>query len=159
MLTVAPATSSPTATSTGHGFAGQHRLVDRRLALDDDAVGGDLLAGPDDEQVADLQLVDRDEDLLPVAQHARLLGPELEQLADRLDAAALGARLEVAAEQDQRRHDRRHLEVGVRVDDRPTSTTVDQRQAASVPSEISVSIVAAPWRAFISAARWKPIPE
>ena len=36
-----------------HGLAGEHRLVDRRLALDDDAVGRDLLAGPDDEQVAD----------------------------------------------------------------------------------------------------------
>ena len=40
----------------------------------------------------------------------------------------------------------------------PTRTTVDQSQAATVPSEISVSIVAAKWRAFFSAARWKPMP-
>ena len=39
-----------------------------------------------------------------------------------------------------------------------TSATTDQPQAASVPIEISVSIVAAPWRAFSSAARWKPKP-
>ena len=36
----------------GHRFAGQQRGVDRRAAFLDDAVGGDLLAGPDDEPVA-----------------------------------------------------------------------------------------------------------
>ncbi len=40
----------------------------------------------------------------------------------------------------------------------PTRTTVDHVQAASVPTEISVSIVAAPWRAFRSVARWNPAP-
>ncbi len=39
-----------------------------------------------------------------------------------------------------------------------TSTTTDQSQAASVPTEISVSIVAAAWRALESAARWKRAP-
>ena len=72
-----------------HRLAGQQRLVDRRLALDDDAVGRDLLAGPDDEQVADLELVDRNEHLVAVAQHARLLRAQLEQRADRLARAAL----------------------------------------------------------------------
>ena len=38
----------------------------------------------------------------------------------------------------------------------PTRTTADHDQAASVPIEISVSIVAARWRALCSAARWKP---
>ncbi len=33
----------------------------------------------------------------------------------------------------------------------PTSTTVDHVHAASVPTEINVSIVAAPWRAFRNA--------
>ena len=33
------------------GLAGQHRLVDGRFAFDDDAVGRDLLAGADDEQI------------------------------------------------------------------------------------------------------------
>ena len=36
-----------------NGLAGQHRLVDGGAPLDDDAVGRELLAGPDDEQVAD----------------------------------------------------------------------------------------------------------
>ena len=35
-----------------HGFAGEHRLVDRRRALDDDAVDRHLLARPDAQQVA-----------------------------------------------------------------------------------------------------------
>ncbi len=39
-----------------------------------------------------------------------------------------------------------------------TSAATDHPQAASVPIEISVSIVAAPWRAFSRAARWKPKP-
>ena len=39
-----------------------------------------------------------------------------------------------------------------------TSTTVDHVHAASVPTEISVSIVAAPWRAFTNAARWNVQP-
>ena len=43
-----------------HGLTGEHGGVDRGGTLDDDAVGGDLLAGPDDEQVAHGQLVDRD---------------------------------------------------------------------------------------------------
>ena len=42
------------------GLAGQQRLVDGRLALDDDAVGRDLLARAHDEHVADLELRDRD---------------------------------------------------------------------------------------------------
>ena len=37
-------------------------------------------------------------------------------------------------------------------------TTVDQPQAASVPIEISVSIVARPWRACMSVTRWKGRP-
>ena len=37
-------------------------------------------------------------------------------------------------------------------------TTTDQVQAESVPSETSVSIVAAPWRAFSNAARWNSKP-
>ena len=94
-------------------LACEQRLVDRRLALDDDAVGRHLLARAHDEQIADAELGDGDEQLLPVAHDARLLRAELEQLPDRLGRAALGARLQVAAEHDQRRHDRRDLEVDV----------------------------------------------
>ena len=41
---------------------------------------------------------------------------------------------------------------------RNTSATTDQPQAASVPTEIRVSIVAAPWRRLSQAARWNGQP-
>ena len=41
---------------------------------------------------------------------------------------------------------------------RKKSATTDQPQAASVPTEISVSIVAAPCRRFAQAARWNGQP-
>ena len=50
-LIVAPVTASPGDHLDGHGLAGQHRLVHRGGAVDDHAVGGDLLAGPYDELV------------------------------------------------------------------------------------------------------------
>ena len=40
-------------------LAGQHRLVDRRAALDDDAVDRDRLARPDAQQVADRDGLER----------------------------------------------------------------------------------------------------
>ena len=98
---------------SGRRLAGQERPVDRRLALDDDAVGGDLLTRADDEAIAHLERPDRDERLLAVPEHPRFLRAELQELLDRLRGAALRARLEVAPEQDQRRHDRAHLEVGL----------------------------------------------
>ena len=156
VLIVAPATSDPGPTSTGNGLAGQQRLVERRLALHDDAVGRDLLPGPDDDQVADDDLLDRDGDLVAVSQDARLLRSELEQHADRLARAALRARLEVAAEQDQRRDHRGDLEVRVRVepadehDRRPEARRRACRSRSACPSSPRDGARSA------SAARWKP---
>ena len=42
---------------------GEHALVDRGGAADDDAVDGDLVSGPDPDDVADDDLLDRDVDL------------------------------------------------------------------------------------------------
>ena len=90
------------------GLAGEHAHVDRGVAVLDDAVGGDLLAGPDDEPLADLQLLDRDAALAAVGLEDRdVLGAELEQRLERGAGAALGARLEVAAGEDERGDDRR----------------------------------------------------
>lgn len=38
------------------------------------------------------------------------------------------------------------------------SATTDHSQADSVPTEMSVSIVAAPWRRLVHVARWKGQP-
>jgi hypothetical protein len=111
-LTVAPATSSPGLLLDGDGLTGQQRLVDRARALLDDAVGGDLLAGADDEAVARRELLDRHAALGPVGvEHGDILGAELEQRLEGGAGAALGARLEEAAGEQERRHDRAHLEV------------------------------------------------
>ena len=96
-----------------HGLAGEHRGVDGRGAVLDDAVGGDLLAGPDDEPVADRELLDRHQPLDAVAQHADLLGAERQQRAQRGAGAPLGARLEPAPGQQERRDAGGRLEVDV----------------------------------------------
>ena len=56
------------------------------------------------------------------------------------------------------RRARRISSNGMRISGRPASRknseSTDQPQAASVPTEISVSMVAAPWRRFCQAALW-----
>ena len=82
-----------------------------RAALDDLAVDRDLLAGADDDDVADTTSSTGDLELAAVADHPR--GPRLQadQLADRLAGPGLGARLEQPAEQDQGEDDADRLEV------------------------------------------------
>ena len=100
----------------GDGLTGEHRLIERGAPFDDAPVGGDLLARPDDEQVAYHELVDRHEHLVAVAEDAGVLRAELEESADRISGAAARTSLEVAPEQDQRRDHGPDLEVHVRVD-------------------------------------------
>ena len=107
-LTVAPATSSPGCFSTGTDSPVSSDWSTALRALLDDAVGGDLLAGADDEAVADGELLDRDAALAAVGVEDRdVLGAELEQRLQRGAGAALGARLEVAAGEEERRSRRR----------------------------------------------------
>jgi hypothetical protein len=54
-------------TAHGHRLAGDHRLVDIRGALLDDAVDGDACAGADAQQVADADLGDGDASLGPIS--------------------------------------------------------------------------------------------
>ncbi len=123
--------------------------------------------------MVDLQLVDRDALLDAVGVEDRdLLGAELEQRVQRRAGAALGARLEPAPGEQERHDDADRLEVDVaggaaalgqearavaHVRDRRRRGTAARRptsvQAAIVPIEMSVSIVAVPWRRFIQAAR------
>ena len=98
-----------------HGLARQHRLVDGRVALDDHAVGGNLLSGPDEHKIAGHDVLDRDGDLHAVPKHVSLLRAEIEQCANRRTRAPLRARLEVAADEDQGRDHGGDLEVRVRV--------------------------------------------
>ncbi len=80
---VAPATSDPGPTSTGTRLAGQHRLIDGGVALDDDAVGWNLLAGANDQKIARHHVLDGNGDLYSVAQHVSLFRAEVEQRPNR----------------------------------------------------------------------------
>jgi hypothetical protein len=67
----------------GNRLAGQQRLVDGGLAVDHDAVSGDLFTRPDDEPVTDLQLGHRNDELPVVAKQTNLLRTDLEEFPDR----------------------------------------------------------------------------
>ena len=87
-----------------HRLAGEHRRVDGRGAPDDLAVGGDLLPGPYDELVADLQRGrPATRTSRAVAQHGDVLGAQRQQRAQRGAGRAPGPGLEVAAEQQEQR--------------------------------------------------------
>ena len=84
VLTVPPVTSTPLRFPTGSRFAGDHGFVDMRGAVDDDSIRRDALAGPDHDEIADDDVVDRQSRLLgAVALHARGLGLQRGERADR----------------------------------------------------------------------------
>ena len=99
----------------GYGLAGEQARVDRAAALDNRAVGGDLLAGADDEDVADSELADRDPRLglcaVRAAQDGDVLGAELQQGGHGRARASLRAGLGVAAGEQEHRHQAGDLEV------------------------------------------------
>ena len=118
----------------GHGLARQERLVDRRGALLDDAVGRDLLARPHDEAVTDRELGDRNEVLGAARiEHRRLLRAELEQGPQRGAGTPPRTRLEVPAGEDERRHDGRDLEVDPVVARRAREHHVERHAHARAP--------------------------
>ena len=83
-------------------------------SLDHDTVGGDLLAGPDDEAVADVHVVDRDLALGALdVNHRRGLRAHVEQRAESRGGLMLGSRLGVAAREHQHDDDGGDLEVEV----------------------------------------------
>ena len=74
-----------------HRFAGDRGLVAGRFALVDDAIGGDALARADEHDVADLELVDRDDGLAAVGgEEGGFFRGEVHQGADRAAGAAEG---------------------------------------------------------------------
>ncbi len=121
-LTVPPVTASPGTDFEGNRLTGEQRSVDRRRAVFDHTVGGDLVTGPHHEAIADDERVDSDAVLgVVIAEHDDVLGAQLEQGTKRRSGVALGAGLQVAAGEDQRRHPgsdlqedlaRRHVAVG-----------------------------------------------
>jgi hypothetical protein len=94
-------------------LSGDHRLVDRRAALEHDAVDRHLLAGAHAQPVAGLHGVERHVGLGAVrGDPARRRRGHAEELPDRGARGAPRAQLEHLAEQDQRDDHARGLEVG-----------------------------------------------
>ncbi len=116
VLRVAPMTSSPGPTVDRDRLAGQHRGVDGRAAVDDQAIDRHLVAGPDAQQVAGLDVVERDLDVGPLADEPRGRRAEPDQAADGAGRTCLRPGLEPASEQDEPDDDRRGVEVGHRFD-------------------------------------------
>ena len=106
--------SSPTRVHRGagllvdrDGLAGQRRLVDRALALKDDAVHGDRLAGPHDKNIALLHEIDVDRLLDAVSLDICGLGRELHQGLEGVGRPSFGPGLQHLADRDQRQDHRR----------------------------------------------------
>src|SRR3546814_13850008 len=71
-----------------------------RSAVDHHSVHRNLLAGADQEDIADRHLVERNLNRLAIAHHARRLGLQSHQALVRLAGAALGAGFEIAPDPD-----------------------------------------------------------
>ena len=111
-FTVPPMTAAPGGLRDRQRLAGDHRLVDRPAPLDDRAVHGNPLAGPDTQLVTDADLGERDLRPLPVGLDALgRLRREVEQRAQRVTRARARPQLEHLAEQHQRHDHRRGFEV------------------------------------------------
>ena len=103
---------SPACFRDGHRLAGDHRFVDGGLALLDDAVDGDRVAGTDAQPIAHLDLVERHVFFPTIRANApRPLGRQLQERADRGAGAAARAQLQHLSEQHQRHDHRGGLEV------------------------------------------------
>ena len=95
-----------------HALAREQRPVDRGVSFLDDAVRRQLLAGTNDEPVSDQKILGGDAPLhSPVVEDVRFLRAQLQQRLERRAGTSLGAGLEVAAGQNERRHHGGDLEI------------------------------------------------
>src|SRR6185437_11686430 len=92
-------------------LAGEHALVDRRYAVDDDPVDRDLLPGPDPDHVSGADLLDRDVLLTAVADYPGRLRGQPDEFGDGGGRALLGAQFHPSAHQDQGDDHQRGLKV------------------------------------------------
>jgi hypothetical protein len=115
------------------GLTREHGGVDRGRALDHDTVGRDLLPRPHHEQVADGEVSHRDAGLEAVAQQGDVLGAHGHQGTQRGTGPRLGARLEVAAGEDEDGHGRGDLEVHVGTSTGPVGEQLEAHRRAGHP--------------------------
>ena len=85
----------------GHRFAGHQGGVDGGGAVDDDAVGGDLLARADHDDVVHGELIGRDLHFGAVGQDRGVLGAQVQQGLEGVAGLRLGVGFEEAAQQQE----------------------------------------------------------
>ena len=112
---VAPVSLLPAVFLHRDGLARDHRLVDRAAPFDDGPVDRDLFAGPHAQQVARLDVRNRNVDLMAVSNRARRFRRHAQQRANGRAGPASCAELENLTEQHQHRHDDSRFEI--RLDD------------------------------------------
>ena len=111
------------------GLAGQHALVERRAAFDDEAVDRDLGAGADAQAIAGADLGERHVGLAAVGGDAAGgRGREVEERADRRPGALAGTELEDLAEQHEDDDDGRGLEIDRQIAVGVAKTVREQRR-------------------------------
>ena len=132
VLSVAPMTSAAGGHLDRDRLAGEHAGVDRGRALDDDAVDRHLLAGPDPEQVADHDRLERDVLVAAVGDAPGGRGLQPDQPPDRAGRAGPGAVLQPAPEQDEADDDGRGVEVGLGVQPGLVDDVRDERHDDAV---------------------------
>ena len=172
-LTVAPTTASPAPTSTGTDSPVSIEASTADAPSSTTPSVAIFSPGRTTNRSPTASCVDRDPHLDAVAQDGDVLGAELQQRPQRGPGPPLGPGLEVAAGQDERGHAGGGLEVDVagavgrarwsartgascpacrRC--RRTARRATSRRRPACRARSSVSIVAAPWRRLVQAARW-----
>jgi hypothetical protein len=103
-----------------HGFTGDARLVDERMAVKHGSVDRDTLAGRDEDRVANRQLLGSDGTDQPRPPHGHLVRQELQKIANGLAPAVDRHALQYFSDQHEQGDDERGEELpdGGRCQDR-----------------------------------------
>ena len=96
-----------------HRFARDHRFIHIGGTIKHQTVNGHLLAGANHDHIAGHNILQRHVNRFTIAQHAGRLGLQANEPLYRLAGAALGARFQKTAEQDQRDDNRRRLIIDI----------------------------------------------
>ena len=113
-------------------LAGEHRLVERRVALGDLTVHRHLFARPHQHQIAKGHVPHRDVHGLAVAPHAGRPGLQAHEFADGLGRLAARSCFDQAAQDDQGKDHDRGIEVDVRADTKTAEHSWQKRDRGAV---------------------------
>ena len=93
----------------GHAFAGKHRLVHRRVTLDDNSVDRNSFSRPNDNQIIHQDLIGRQLDLFSFANHSGDFGLQRHQPSNGVGSPPTSQRLQPLSQNDEGCKERRRL--------------------------------------------------